>query len=192
MRLLILVLLLSLPAFSQENKEPNFPTTEEIQLVVSQAERAFDQYDNTVTLEAALSSMKLNKSGLEKDRQVSEMSRKLINALKKNLDGFHGLGGFLLLSSLDDASRNLSLCSASAFAEVSTGLMSEKGLDRDKAYELLHIAQACQDSSVQLYTISENVHALMVRELDGQQTTNNRAMEAINACTAALKQKQQK
>src|SRR5262249_45488867 len=107
-------------------------------------------------------------------------------------DGFHGLGGFLLLSSLDDASRNLTLCSASAFAEVSTGLMSEKGLDKAKGFELLHIGQACQDVSVQLYTISENVHALMVRELEGHKIINNRVIEAGNKCAAALKEKQQK
>ena len=171
-----------------KDKEPRLPTTDEIQLVVSQADRAIDQYDGTIALEATLLSSQQNKSALEKDRQVVELTRRLLASLKKNLDAFHGLGGFLLFSSLDDATRNSSLCSASAFSEISTGLLSDKGLDKAKAFELMHIAQACQDASLQLYTISENIHALMVRELEWQEMMSGRALEALNTCTTMLNQ----
>ncbi|MBZ5490645.1 MAG: hypothetical protein LAO76_06910 [Acidobacteriia bacterium] len=178
---------LCVSAYSQEaKKQPKFSTTEEVDLVLSQSERAFEQYDMSIKLEAALPSMH-DSRGVEKDRQIVELGNKLISGLKKNPNAFHGLGGFLLLGALDDASRNAALCSASAFADISSALLSEKGLDKAKVYELMQIGQSCQDVSTQLYTISENLHALMIRELEGQSIINEQALDALNQCTAVLK-----
>ena len=170
----------------EKTKEPNFPKTDEIQLVLSQAERAFEQYGRSLKLEAGLPSITKGSDALEKDHQIVDLGSKLIVGLKKNPNAFHGLGGFLLLGALDDASRNAALCSGTAFADISNGLLSEKGLDRAKAYELMHVGQACQDASVQLYTISENLHALMIRELEGQEIVTGQAVDALNQCAAAL------
>jgi hypothetical protein len=169
------------------HKDFNFPKTHEIQLAVSQAERAFDQYDRSITLESALPSMQADKTAVERDREVLKNAKVVIAGLQKKPDAFHGPGGLLLLGLLDDASRNAALCDASAFSDIGAGLMSEKGLDRAKAYEFMHIGQACQDVSVQLYTVSENVHALLVRELESQQAANQQATEMLTRCTALLK-----
>jgi hypothetical protein len=177
-----------LTAQCQESaKEENFPKSDEIQLVLSQSERAFEQYDRSIKLEAGLPSALEDSSMLEKDRQIVNLAGRLISGLKRNPDAFHGVGGLLLLGALDDASRNAALCFGTAFADIGNGLLAAKGLDRAKAYELMHIGQACQDVSVQLYTISENVHALMVRELEGQQILSGKAVDALNQCVAVVK-----
>jgi hypothetical protein len=169
------------------NKDVNFPKRDEIQLVVTQAERAFDQYDRSITLEASLPSAQADKTGIERDRQLLSSAKGLVSGLQKKPDAFHGPGGLLLLGLLDDASRNAALCNGSAFADIADALMSKKGLDRAKAYELMQVGQACQDVSAQLYTVSENVHALLLRELESQQMVNDRATDMITRCTAILK-----
>jgi hypothetical protein len=48
---------LSAPSFAQQKEnQPEFPTTEEIQLAVTQAERVLAQYEQSVTMEAELPS----------------------------------------------------------------------------------------------------------------------------------------
>jgi hypothetical protein len=184
----LFAILITSSALAQEPpKKPSFPTGDEIELVVSQAERAFDQYNQAVTLESGIPSMQEDKTGIERDRQVVTSAKTLVAGLKRKPQAFHGVGGLLLLGILDDASRNAALCSASTFAAITSELMSEKGLDRGKAYEFMHIGQACQDASVQLYTVSENVHALMLRELESQQVLNQEATEMLTNCTSVLK-----
>jgi len=183
----ILLLIVPVVVFAQTDKDINFPRTDEIQLAVSQAERAFDQYERSIALEGGLPSMQKDKTAVERDGETLKSARSMTASLKKKPEALHGLGGFLLLGLLDDASRNAALCAGSAFSEIGGGLLSGQGLDRAKAYEYLNVAQACQDVSVQLYTVSENVHALMVRELEGQQAVNQQATDMLTKCTAILK-----
>ncbi len=187
MRLLIVLLLSSVTASTQQQKraQVDFPTKEEINLVVTQAERAFEQYKTSVAMEANLQSARDEPSALRKDEEVVEMSHKLIEALKKNPGGFHGLGGLLLLSALDDASRNAALCSTSGTGEIAKGLIDR--FDAKEAYRIMTIIQTCTDVSTHLYTVSESVHALMVRELEAQQDLNEQATQMANECNAAIK-----
>jgi hypothetical protein len=50
--------------------DPEFPKTEEILLVVTQAERAVEQYKQAVTMEKELPTPKRNPSGVDKDQEV--------------------------------------------------------------------------------------------------------------------------
>lgn len=184
-RLLTVALLSSIPIFAQQKSDVEFPTTEEINLVVSQAERAFEQYKNSVAMEQTLESSKRDPASLKKDQEVFDLSHKLIVGLKQHPDGFHGLGGFLLLSSLDDASRNAALCSSAGAAEIAKGLIDH--FDVKDGYRIMTVIQNCSDVSLHLYTVSESVHALMVRELEAQQELSNQAMETITRCTDLMK-----
>jgi hypothetical protein len=168
----------------------SIPTTEEITLVLTQAERAFEQYKNSVVMEQSLESSKRDPESLKKDQEVVEMSHKLIVALKEHTDKFHGLGGMLLLSTLDDASRNAALCSSSGSAEIAKGLIDH--FDLKDAYRIMTVMQNCSDVSQHLYTVSESVHALMVRELEAQEDLNNKAMEMVTKCTELMKNKPKK
>jgi hypothetical protein len=184
------LLLTGVPSFAQQKTDVEFPKTEEITLVLTQAERAFEQYKNSVVMEQTLESSKRDPSSLKKDQEVVEMSHKLIVALKEHPDKFHGLGGLLLLSTLDDASRNAALCSSSGSAEIAKGLIDH--FDPKDAYQIMTVIQNCSDVSLHLYTVSESVHALMVRELEAQEDLNNQAMELATKCTELMKNQPKK
>ena len=182
------LLLLTVPCGAQQQEtkdDPEFPKTEEIQLVVTQAERAFEQYKQSVTMEAELPSAKRDPSAVEKDREVFDSTAKLIAALKTHPEGFHGLGGLLLLSSLDDASRNAALCSGTAYNDSMQAVMTNS--DIHSARDWLHVGLSCVDVSGYLYTVSESVQALLVREMKAQQILNQQATELANKCTALMK-----
>jgi hypothetical protein len=170
----------------QGGKTPELPNTEEITLAVTQSERAFEQYNMMVTLEAELPTAKRDTSAVEKDREVYKMGMKLIAALKVHPEAFNGVGGLLLLSSLDDASRNAALCSGTAFSDTMDAIMNKS--DISSAKDWIHVGQNCIDTSGLLYTVSESVQALLVRETEAQGLLNQSATETLNKCAAALKQ----
>jgi hypothetical protein len=147
-------------AQQQKVKEPEFPTTED-QLVVTQSEEAFHQYEQSVSLEAGLVSRK-NDTTSDKDRQIVEMSAKLISGLRKKPEVFDGLGGLLLLSTLDDASRNAALCANEGMIRIAQGLLSKP--DVTATYRIMTIAQSCADTSAHLYT--QRIGACTLREVD--------------------------
>jgi hypothetical protein len=181
--LLFCSMLASAQAAANKPEEPNFPTTEEIQLVTGQAERAFSMYKELLNRQETLGLAALSgKESLARERKLIELSGTLLSALKADPNKFHGLGSLLLLSGLDDASRNAALCSGQGMAKAFAGLIDKQ--DDKKAHELLHVAQSCADLSAHLYTVSESVHALLVREIEGQQLLGDRAVEVINKCMA--------
>jgi hypothetical protein len=190
MRLLIVLLLAGVPSLAQQKTEIQFPTTEEITLVLTQSERAFEQYKNSVIMEQTLESSKRDPESLKKDQELVEMSHKLVVALKEHPDKFHGLGGLLLLSTLDDASRNAALCSSSGSAGIAKGLIDH--FDPKDAYQIMTVMQNCSDVSLHLYTVSESVHVLMVRELEAQQDLNNQAIELATKCGEMMKNQPKK
>jgi hypothetical protein len=183
----VFVFVLSVLSFAQlqDKQKAGFPSNEEIQLVLTQAERAFDQYKLSVAAESELPSSKKDPSALEKDRQLVEMYPKLIDPLKKNPSAFNGLGGLLLLTTLDDASRNAALCASSGMTDVSLEAISK--MDSTVAYRILAVTKSCIDVSSHLYTVSESVNALFVRYMEAQEDLGQQALEALNRCGAALK-----
>ena len=153
--------------------------------MVTQSERVFEQYKQAVTMEADLPSSKQNPSVIEKDSEVYTGSAKLITTLKVHPEGFHGLGGLLLLSSLDDASRNAAICSGSAYSDAMNEVVLRS--DAKTAKEWLNVGLSCIDVSGYLYTVSESVHALLVREMEAQHSLNQNAEKTLNSCSVALK-----
>jgi hypothetical protein len=184
---LLCLLLVSVGCAAQQQKKKiiEFPNKEEIQLVVTQSERVLEQYKQSVAMEAELPTAKREPSGVEKDRGVYDAAAKLIADLKIHPESFHGVGGLLLLSSLDDASRNAALCSGTAYGDTMEAVMSQS--DINSAKDWIHIGLSCVEVSGYLCTVSESVHALLVREMEAQQLLNQRAMETMNKCTAAMK-----
>jgi hypothetical protein len=182
--LCLLILPICCNAQQQKEKAPDFPSTEEIKLVITQSERVFEQYKQTVAMEAELPTFKSSPSAVEKDRGVYDMTTKLLAGLKTHPESFNGLGGLLLLSSLDDASRNAALCSGTAYSDTMQAIMTNS--DINSAKEWIHVGLSCIDVSGYLYTVSESVQALLVREMEAQQLLNQRAQETLNGCTAAL------
>jgi len=136
-------------------------------------------------MEAELPSAKRDPSAVQKDQQVFNTTAGLIAALKVHPEGFRGLGGILLLSSLDDASRNAALCSGTAYNDSMQAVMTKS--DVRSASDWLHVGLSCVDVSGYLYTVSESVQALLVRDMKAQQALNQQAMELVNKCNALMK-----
>ena len=178
---------LTVCAMAQQDKAktPDFPSTDEIQLVVTQSERVFEQYKQTLTMEAELPTFKRDSSAIEKDTGVYDMGMTMVNALKKHPEAFHGVGGLLLLSTLDDASRNSALCSGTAYNDTMEALIGKS--DVHPAENWMQVGLNCINVSGYLYTVSESVQALLIRDLKAQETLNQSAVETVNRCTAAMK-----
>src|SRR6202020_3310192 len=78
-----------------------FPTKDEIQLVLTQADRAMQQYKLLIDQEE-LQFGKNGKDAVTKDRQVVEAIDTAVDVLKKQPEGFNSPAGFLLFGWLDD------------------------------------------------------------------------------------------
>jgi hypothetical protein len=184
--MLFCLLLASVRCVAQQQKEsPKFPTSEEIQLVVTQSERVFQQYKQSVTMEGELPTAKRDPSSVEKDREVYDTATKLIAVLKEKPQSFHGLGGLLLLTYLDDASRNAALCSGTSYDDSYQALIAKS--DINSAKDWLQIGLSCVNISGYMYTVSESVQALLVRDMKAQEAQNERALETIKQCVATMK-----
>jgi len=183
--LLTLVFLSSLLSAQEATKPKEFPTDEEIKLVVLQSERAFAEYKQAVALEASLPTVKNDRTSLDTDKHLIELIPKLLDALKANPFNFDGLAGLLLLTTLDDASRNAALCSSSGMSDIAQDLLSSH--DTATIYQIMAISQKCVDASTQLYTVSESVNALVVKAVEAQAELNQQAVDALNKCAAAMK-----
>jgi len=177
----------SLAPLSYAQEEAAFPSDTEIQLLVTQSERAVMQYKSLLDDEAA----QLGKDGAEavaKDRQVVDALEVAMKALKKQPQRFNGQLGFAFFEWLDDASRNALLCSSTALNQLSERMLvgtSEKGI------ELVHLSQGCMDVSILFYTVSENAGALYERYVKEEQALAENGFKVAQRCTDLLKQQTQ-
>lgn len=163
--------------------EKTFPTDNEIQLLLTQADRATQQYKPLIDQEE----IQLGKSGADavvKDRQVVQAVEMAVQTLKKKPQGFNSPAGFALFEWMDDASRNAMVCSTSSMTQATVTLMAG---EISKATELINLGQSCMDVSSLIYTVSENAGALYERFLKAQQQLAEKAMSISQTCTDVLK-----
>ena len=100
----VLILLASVQAQQNEDK---FPSEQQIKLLLTQAERALDSYADAVQLEQQLVG---GIESAEKERNSLKITRETLTTLKKApVKGFASPMGFLLVTNLEDASRNMAL-----------------------------------------------------------------------------------
>ncbi len=182
---LILFLLFVSLATTCRAQETTFPTNDEIQLVLTQADRAMQQYKPLIDQEE----LRFGKGSVEleavtKDRQVVKAIEMAVQVLKKNPQGFNSAGGFALFEWLDDASRNAMVCSTSSMLQSTTFLMAG---EINKATQLIHLGQSCLDASNMIYTVSENAGALYERYAKASQKLAADAAKVAEQCTATLK-----
>jgi len=160
-----------------------FPTDEEINLVLTQTERAVQQYKPLIDQEE----VQMGKSyagAAANDRQVVEALETAIKAFKVKPQGFNGPLGFAFFVWLDDADRNALLCSSGASMQ-STRYMMEG--NTEKAEALLHLAQSCQDASTLIYTVSENADSLYTKYAEAEEQLAIQGADVAQKCTDILK-----
>jgi hypothetical protein len=176
----------SIPANGQDkSKDVNFPTDDEIRLVLTQADRAIGQYKPLLDQEASM----LGKEGAEvvaKDREVVAGIEMAIKGFGKNPQAFNGPLGFSFFEWLDDASRNAALCASNATNKAFESLLDG---NKDKAESALQLSHPCIEASVLLYTVSENAGALYTRYVEGIAKVAKEGTDVAKKCTEVLKQK---
>jgi|SRR6516162_6283087 hypothetical protein len=175
--------LLLVPSFSrrQEETKPEFPTKDQITLLVTQAKHAFDLYENTLGLESQLSDAQTMLAG---DRQVLTAARTVIGYLEKEPERFNSTLGFTLVTTLDDASRNAAVCMGQGATQAA--MAGQRG-DASSGQAKLNVSRACADASILLTTVSESAASLY---LDYQQASDKllrKAFQAADKCNQALK-----
>jgi hypothetical protein len=166
---------------AQDNK--TFPTDDEINLLLTQTDRAIQQYKPLIDQEEVLFG-KIGDEAASKDRQVVQALEIAAKALKVNPQGFNGPGGFAFFEWLDDAARNALLCQSSAESQSTVYLMAG---NTAKATELVHLSTSCMDVSTLLYTVSENAGALYERYIRGEEQLAAEGLKVSQKCADALK-----
>lgn len=161
----------------------HFPTDDEINLVLTQTERAMEQYKSLID-RAETEIGKGYAEAAANDRHVVAGLETAVKAFKVKPEGFNGPLGFAFFEWLDDASRNAVLCASGASME------SEKSLtngDISRASDLIHLAQNCQDVSALIYTVSENAGALYQRYVEAQEELAVQGAQIATKCADILK-----
>jgi hypothetical protein len=168
-----------------KDKDVNFPTDEEIRLVLTQADRAIDQYKPLLDQEEQMGG-KEGAEAVAKDRGVVVSLELAIKGFGTNPQAFNGPLGFAFFEWLDDASRNAVLCATNASTKAFGSLLNG---NKDEAISELHLSQSCSDVSMVFYTVSENAGALYTRFVEGEQKLAQEGARIAQRCGEILKQK---
>ncbi|MGD0294477.1 MAG: hypothetical protein ABSB30_11520 [Terracidiphilus sp.] len=172
---------MAVAAYAQTDK--SFPSEYEINLMLTQAEQAIQQYKPLIDQQES----QVGKSAQDaatNDRQVAASLQAAVNALKSNPQEFNGPLGFAFFQWLDDASRNAALCASSASSQAESQM---KNGNTAKANTLHHLAQSCTDASSLLHAVSKDAGSLYVRYLEAERQSAIRNDEMMKQCTEILK-----
>jgi hypothetical protein len=177
----LLVVWLTLPCRAQEQKP--FPTNGEIQLLVTQADRAMGQYQALIDQDLVRANKK-NADAIATDRGLIHAIETAVKALRTNPQGFNGPAGFAFFEWLDDASRNAVLYSQAALSDASLRMMAG---DEAKAAEQANLSRRCMDISTLIYTVSENAGSLYDRYLRAEEQLSTKTLSVAQQCADTLK-----
>jgi hypothetical protein len=179
----LVLLTISSPAAASAQTERAFPTDDEINLVLTQTERAIQQYKPLIDQEE----VQMGKSYTEAvahDREVVSGLELALKAFKNKPQGFNGPLGFHFFEWLDDADRNAVLCGSGASNQATLQMMAG---DKAKADSLVHLAQSCTNASTLIYTVSESAGALYQRYVEAEQQLAIQGAQAAEKCAEILK-----
>jgi hypothetical protein len=183
--IILCVLSLCCVSSQAQNRDVNFPTDEEIKLVLTQTDRAIQQYKPLLDMEEKIFGQK-GEAAVAKDRQVIGALETALRAFGKNPQAFNGPLGFAFFEGLDDADRNAFVCASSALTEASVNMATG---DQAKAATEISLSQSCMAVSTLFNTIGENAGALYTRYVEGEEKLAEFSGQVAQKCAEALKQK---
>ena len=163
--------------------EKTFPTDDEINLVLTQTERAVQQYKPLIDQEE-MQMGKIAVDAVAKDRQVMSALDTAVKAFKSDPQAFNGPLGFAFFEWIDDADRNALLCAYGAATQAVQQMLTG---NEDRASSLLHLSQSCMDVSSLIYTVSENAGALYERYAEAEAHLAAQGSEVAQRCADILK-----
>jgi len=141
--------------------QQQFPTKDEINLLLTQTERATEIFAAFVNDEERVLGQE-SKPAVDKDREVLHGLRTAVKALKTQPEAFNSPLGFSIQLWLDDADRNAMLCQVTALAKMNQAIDAR---NTSTAGELMELTQSSQAASAMLYTVSETASSLYLRYL---------------------------
>jgi hypothetical protein len=162
--------------------EKHFPTNDEINLVLTQTERAIQQYKPLIDQEETQMGKNVA-DAVATDRQLVKSLEVAVKGFRSRPQTFNGPLGFVFFEWLDDAVRNSLSCGSGA-ATQGAGLLPG---NRDEATALLHLAQSCMDVSALIYTVSENAGSLYQKYVEAEEQLATQAADVAQKCTDILK-----
>jgi hypothetical protein len=168
-----------------QKREPNFPTDDEIRLVLTQAERAVAEYKPLLDREEKV----IGEAGAEalaKDRELVRAIDSAIAVFGKNPQEFNGPLGFAFYEWLDDTTRNALLTAVHASNAATVGLFDG---DNHKAESNIELAKDLSNVSTVFYTVSENAGALYSRYVEGEEELAKVGLQVATDCTDFLKKR---
>jgi hypothetical protein len=168
------------PCQNEKMTPPPFPTANQINLVITQAVRAVSLYENAVNQEQTEFGVK---SGVEQDRQVLKELREYLPRFEANPQLFNTPVGFLLIVTLDDASRNMALCMSQAASIAAATMVT----DVQSAKSKLALMETCNGVNALLYTISENAVDLYQNYLVANALLQQKETKTIDQCMEIIK-----
>ena len=150
--------------------------------MVTQAERAIQLNRHCLIVSGTLKGVNA-KDQIDNDAKGVDMAKRVLQRLRENPDSFHSGMGLLLLTAMDDVSRNAALSAQSLMGEavmaVATG-----GPKAENSIERIDSSNTCIESSAFVYSVSETLSSLMVREVKAQ---NLQSDQEDRALASALK-----
>ena len=167
-----------------QNRDQNFPTDEEIKLVLTQADRAVQEYKPLLEMEEKMYGKK-GEAAVAKDLEVVDFIEIAIKAFGKNPQSFNGPLGFSFFEWLDDADRNALLCASGAATEATVDMLAG---DKEKAEMEIGLSQRCTAVATLFYTVSENAGALYTRFVQSEEKVAQQGAEVAKKCMEILKQ----
>jgi hypothetical protein len=163
--------------------EKTFPTDDEINLVLTQTERAMQQYKPLID-QGEIQMGKSYTEAAANDHQVVSSLEIAVKAFKSNPQAFNGPLGFAFFEWLDDADRNAVLCASGAATQAMTEMMAG---NTSKANSLIDLGRSCLDVSTLLYTVSENAGSLYLKYAEAEQELAAHGAEVAEKCADVLK-----
>jgi len=179
----LILLTISLVVAASAQTDKSFPTDDEINLVLTQTERAMQQYKPLIDQEE-IQIGEAAKDAVAHDRDVVKGLEIAVKAFKNKPQGFNGPLGFTFFEWLDDAERNALLCGS--YASTQSTLQMTAG-NMSKATLLLHLSQSCMDVSTLIYTVSENAGALYERYAAAEDQMATQGAQIAQECSEILK-----
>jgi hypothetical protein len=160
-----------------QDKLPDTPTDDEINLMLSQLERAMDQYEVLIIQEDKLLAG-VHEADTTTDKRLVDLWKMLNKGLRGSPQKFNSQGGFDLLILIDDAARNAALAATNASKQTTQEIIAGR---TEKAELLVTLMQNASGTSTLLYTVSENCTALYQKYLTFLHAFVYKATEALNS-----------
>jgi hypothetical protein len=170
---------LSLPAQSK----PEFPTTEEINTLMQQANLALKQYQTTMLEETA----KIGKDAdaTENEKKALENWQFLASVMKSDpARNFNSGAGFMVVEQLNTAYETSLACEINALTNQSVAFVVKDESRQNAAHE---VSNACMSAAQLLAVVKLSAFNLYTKYLQAQKVLYEKSLNTALKCGEALK-----